>query len=195
MSAPRSIARLAREHDIERQVQQARGRRALRRAASRIPAVLREYARMLAAATAGYWVLAAAISWATGAEVTYLLLGLAMLFAAQATSYKIKLARDPSYEISGCGCGAGGIDGSATVLTSRYSALFGVPVSVLALVLYAALAAALAAGESEVAVALALVAVVASAYLGHAMVARIGAVCSTCINIAALNVLLLLQVV
>jgi uncharacterized membrane protein len=195
LSVLRSIAGLARERDIERQVQQARGGRALRRAASRIPEVLREYVRMLAAATAGYWVLAEGLSWVTGAEVTYLLLGLAMLFAAQATSYKIKLSRDPSYEISGCGCGAGGTDGSGAVLTSRYSALLGLPVSVLALVLYAALAAALAGGESAVAVAVAVAAVVASAYLGHAMVARIGAVCSICINIAALNVLLLLHIV
>lgn len=195
MSALSSIARLARERDLERQATEVRVRRFARRTVPQLPGVLGEYARMLAAAVAGYWVLTALIAWGTGADVTYLLLVLAALFAAQATSYKVKLARDPSFEIGGCGCGAGGTDGSATVLTSRYSEILRVPVTVLALVLYVALGLALAAGEPDMALALGAVAVLVSAYLGHAMVTRLGAVCSTCINVAALNVLLFVQLV
>ena len=69
----------------------------------------------------------------------------------------------------------------------------GVPNSVFAILLYAGLIAALAGGYHDGAVALAGVAVVASAYFGYVMVFRLGSVCATCINIAALNVLILLQ--
>lgn len=148
---------------------------------------------MAAASAVGFWILTALLAYVSPLEPLHAYTALGMLFSAQATLYKIKLASDPSYEIRGCGCGKGRADETAAVLRSRESAIMGVPNSVLAILIYAGLIAALAGGFDSGAVALAIVALAASAYFGYVMVFRLGSLCATCVNIAALNFLILLQ--
>ena len=45
------------------------------------------------------------------------------------------------------------------------------------------------------AIALAVSAALASAYLGYVMVARLRSLCATCVNVAAVNVLILIQLI
>jgi uncharacterized membrane protein len=66
----------------------------------------------------------------------------------------------------------------------------GVPISVFAAVFYVAIVAFLLGDQRLAAVALAIAGVLFSAYLAYVMVAEIRDLCSTCINIAAVNVLL-----
>ena len=49
--------------------------------------------------------------------------------------------------------------------------------------------------ERDAALSLAILAVVGSVYLSYVMVAKIASLCTTCVNVAALNVLILLQFV
>lgn len=167
----------------------------LRDAGRRLPPALRDYARLLTTAVIGYGLLTALLAWLTPIEPLHALPALALLFSLQATAYGVKAARDPEFVVPGCGCGGATTDDTATVLRSSESKIAGVPISVLGLLLYAALLAAVATGRHETVVTLAAVAVLASAYLGYVMVARIARVCALCVNVAALSVLLLLHLV
>jgi uncharacterized membrane protein len=167
----------------------------IRNSARRLPPALRDYAQMLAAAAVGFGVLAALLAWLTPVEPLYSLPALALLFSGQAASYTVRLARDPDFEVPGCGCGTSVNDDTATVLRSPQSAILGVPNSVLGVLLYALMLAAVAADLPAVTVALALVAGLASAYLGYVMVARLASVCTLCVNVAALNLLILIELV
>lgn len=177
---------IAREPEIRSLLLQQR----LRNAGRRLPPVLRDYVRMLAAGVVGYGLLTQLLAWFTPVDPLFALASLAFLFSAQATSYSIKAARDPEFVVPGCGCGGATTDDTANVLRSKESKLGGVPISVLGLVLYAALLAALATDQHAAVGALAVVASLASVYLGYVMVTRIASVCSLCVNVAALNVLL-----
>jgi uncharacterized membrane protein len=63
------------------------------------------------------------------------------------------------------------------------------------LVLYTTLLVLLSLQHRAAAEALAVVGVLVSVYLGYSMVVRIRALCPTCVSIAALNVLILVQLV
>lgn len=170
-----------------------RVRRAAIGAARRLPPALGDFLKMLAASVLGFWILTELLGYVSPAEPLYTLPALALLFSAQATFYKLKLATDPDFEIRGCGCGGIRADDTAAVLRSRESAILGVPNSVLGVLLYAALLTAVALDNRSAAVALAVAAALASAYLGYVMVVRLASLCPTCINVAALNVLILVQ--
>jgi uncharacterized membrane protein len=187
------ISRLAHESEVRRSVLHNRVRRAGGRARAAMPSTLADYLKMAAASALGFWILTALLAYLSPVEPLHALTALGLMFSAQATLYKIKLASDPSYEIRGCGCGKGRADETAAVLRSRESAALGVPNSVLAILLYAGLIASLAGGYHDSTVALAGLAVAASAYFGYVMVFRLGSLCATCVNIAALNILILLQ--
>ena len=167
----------------------------LRNAARRLPPAFRDFARMLAAAVVGFGILSELLAWLTPIEPLPALAALALLFSAQATSYAVKLARDPDYEVPGCGCGTSVNDDSTAVLRSPQSRILGVPVSAYGALLYTALVAAVFADLRAATVVLALAAALASLYLGYVMVARLASVCTLCVNVAALNVLILLQLV
>ena len=167
----------------------------LRNAGRRLPQPLREYLRMLAAAAVGFGVIAALLAWLTPVEPLHSLPALALLFSAQATSYAVRLARDPDFEVPGCGCGTSVNDDSTTVLRSPQSRALGIPISAYGVLLYAGLLTAVVADVPAVAVALALAAGLASLSLGFVMVARLASVCTLCVNVAALNLLILLQLV
>lgn len=188
------ISRIARESELRRRVRNDRVRQAAIRAGQRLPPVLADFLKMLAASVVGFWILTELLALVSPAKPLYTLSAFALLFSAQATFYKLKLASDPDFEIRGCGCG-GRKDDTATVLRSRESAILGVPNSALGVVLYATLLAAVAVDNRNAAVALAVAAVLASAYLGYVMVVRLASLCPTCVNVAALNVLILVQLV
>ncbi len=179
----------AREAEIRSLLLQQR----LRNVARRLPLALRDYVRMLAAAAVGYGLLTALVAWLTPVEPVYALASVTLLFSGQAASYHVRLARDPDFVIPACGCGAGAKDDTAVVLRSRESTIIGVPNAFLGALLYSALLVAAATGRDEAVVALALVAGLTSAWLGYAMVVRLASVCSLCVNVAALNLLLLVQ--
>ena len=167
----------------------------LRNAGRRLPQALRDYLRMVAAAAVGFGVLAALLAWLTPVEPLQSLAVLALLFSAQATSHAVKLARDPDYEVPGCGCGTSVNDDSTAVLRSPQSRILGIPVSAYGVLLYTGLLIAAIAELSAATVVLALAAGLASLYLGYVMVARLASVCTLCVNVAALNLLILLQLV
>jgi uncharacterized membrane protein len=165
----------------------------LRNAGRRLPPAFRDFARMLAAAAVGFGILTELLAWLTPVEPMPALAALALLFAAQATSYAIKLARDPDYEVPGCGCGTSVNDDSTAVLRSPQSRILGVPISAYGVLLYAGLLAVALADLQALTVVLALAAGFVSLCLGYVMVARLASVCTLCVNVAALNLLILLQ--
>lgn len=185
----------AREAEIRALLWQQRALNALRRARGRLPRALGDYLRLLVSGLVGFGLLTALVAWLTPAGPQYVLPALALLFTAQTASYTVQLARDPEFTVPGCGCGADVPDDTATVLRSREGKLLGVPSAFLGLGLYAALLAAAATGADAAVVGLALAAAAASAYLGYVMVVRLASVCSLCVNVAALNLLLLAHLV
>jgi uncharacterized membrane protein len=182
---------IARETEVRSLLLQQR----LRNARRRLPPALRDYARLLTTAVLGYGLLTALLEWLTPIDTLYALPALALLFSVQATSYGVKATRDPDFVVPGCGCGGVTTDDTAAILRSSESKIAGMPISVLGVLLYTALLAAVAADTHAVVSTLAVVAALASAYLGYVMVARIASVCGLCVNVAALNVLLLVHLV
>lgn len=189
------ISRWAGDRELRRQVIYNRTRAAAMRSASQMPAQLAEYLRLLTTSIAGFWMLTVLLDAVSAAGASYTLPVLGLLFSAQATLYKFKLASDPGFEISGCGCGGGRADDTAEVLRSNESSVFGVPNSVLAILFYAALLGALVTDRSGAAIALAVAASVASAYLGYVMVFRLERLCHLCVNVTAINLLILAHLV
>jgi uncharacterized membrane protein len=86
-------------------------------------------------------------------------------------------------------------DKTELVLKSQGSTLFGIPNPVWGLALYTTLLVLVSLQYRAAAEALAVVGVLVSVYLGYSMVVRIRALCPTCVSIAALNVLILVQLV
>jgi uncharacterized membrane protein len=74
----------------------------------------------------------------------------------------------------------------------RIRSIFGVPTSLLATALYICLLTSLASHHWAIATGLAAAACATSAYLGFVMTTKIHHLCTTCINSAARNVLLLI---
>ena len=181
----------AREAQLRSLVLQQR----LRNAGRRVPQALRDYVQLLAAAAVGFGALTALLAWLTPVDPLLALAALALLFSAQATSHAVKLARDPDYEVPGCGCGASVNDDSTAVLRSPQSRIRGIPISAFAVLVYTGLVVAVVADLGAATVVLAVAAGLASVYLGYVMVARLASVCTLCLNVAALNLLILLQLV
>jgi uncharacterized membrane protein len=185
-----TIADRIRERERERLVLRTRLRAAVRR---RLPPLLREYARMIVATVVGFGIVALLLRRLTDVDPVWVLGGVALMYSLRAAYYKAKLARDPGFTVPKCGCAGAANDRTEVVLRSMYSAILGVPNAAVGSVLYIILLAAALTGHQGTATALAVVAVAASAALGFAMVARIGALCPTCVTIAGLNLLILWQ--
>lgn len=183
----------AREAEIRSLLLQQRARNAVRRARGRLPRALGDYLRLLASSVVGLGILTALIAWLTPAEPELVLAAFGLLFSIQAASYSVRLARDPDFTVPGCGCGVDVADDTATVLRSHEGKLFGVPGPFLGVVLYAALLGAVVLDMPAAVVALAVVAGLTSAYLGYVMVVRLASVCSLCVSVTAINLLLLLH--
>lgn len=184
------VAERVRERDVERQILHARVQSTVRR---HLPALLPEYLKMVVATVIGFGVVAFVLERFTSVDPLWVLGGVALLYSLRAAYYKLKLARDPAYVVPKCGCAGAAHDKTEVVLRSSYSTFLGVSNAAVGAALYAALLVTVHLEQRGAATALALVAVAASAYLGYAMVVRIGALCPTCVTIAGLNVLILWQ--
>lgn len=195
------IRRRAREHDVERVILFNRSRNATlaawlaARARAHVPALLGEYVKVLAGAMLGFWLLAWGLAALFGAPRVYTYAVLAIVFSGQAAYYKRQLATNPDFQVRRCNCGGARRDSTERVLSSGASAVAGVPISLLGTVLYVGLIGLLLAGHTGPALLVAGAAVLVSGFLAHHMIARVRGLCSTCINIAALNVLILGQLV
>lgn len=158
-----------------------------------MPKPWREFSGSLSASLLAFWLVgwgARAVLYAPPVD-TFAVCGL--LHALQATYHRRRLAADPSYRIPGCGCAGGGRDRTANVLRSDASAIAGIPVSVIGGLFYTAIVVLVHADHARMAAVIAVLAVIMSAYLTYVMVARIGGLCSACLNTFALNLLLLWQ--
>jgi len=193
------IRRRARERDIEREMLYNRTRKATvqtylaARASGWVPALLPEYLKVLLGSMIGFWLIAWPLSHFFGAQRLYTYVVLGLLFSLQATYYKYQLTKNPDYTVRRCNCGGARKDGTETVLKSSASTIAGIPNALLGAAVYAALLAIIYSGYIATAQLVAAVGVLASAVLAFVMVVRVGALCSMCINIAALNVLIVWQ--
>jgi uncharacterized membrane protein len=193
------IQRRARERDVEREMLYNRTRKATvqtflaARASGWFPALLPEYLKVLLGSMIGFWLLAWPLSHFFDAQRVYTYAVLALLFSLQATYYKYQLARNPEYAVRRCNCGGTRKDGTEAVLKSRASAILGIPTSLLGAALYGVLLVSIYSGNMSAAQLVSAIGVLVSAYLAFVMIVRLSALCSTCINIAALNVMILWQ--
>lgn len=185
------VQRRAQARDIERQIRYNSARKAV---AARLPALLPEYLKVLLGAMIGFWLISAALG-LLGARPIYTYAVLGLVFSLQATWYKRQLARDPNFRVKRCNCGGVRKDSTETVLSSSASTMLGVPNSVLGALLYSGLIVLLYRGEITAALIVALAAALVSAWLAYVMIIRIKGLCSTCINIAALNIWLVMLLV
>jgi uncharacterized membrane protein len=195
-SAVAVIARRVREQEALRQIRYGRFRRAgLRFVADRLPALLPDFLTTLLGSLVVYWGLAKLLAYLFDTEplATYAALGL--FYSLQASYYTYRLASDPGYKIPACRCAGRDHENSERVLRSRESTLFRLPNSVLAALFYTGILTLVFLGHRDAAMPLAVVAVFASAYLSYVMVVRIAGLCSTCISVAALSVLIFVQLV
>jgi uncharacterized membrane protein len=159
----------------------------------RVPPPANEYAKMIVGTVVGYGIVTFLLQRFTDVDPLWILGGAALTYSLRAAYYKVKLATDPSFTVPKCGCAGAANDRTEVVLRSTYSSLLGVPNAVLGSLLYAALLITVGLDRDAAAAALAVTALVGSAYLGHAMVMRIGALCPTCVTIAGLNVVIVWQ--
>jgi uncharacterized membrane protein len=193
------IMRRARERDTERVLLYDRTRRAtmqtwlIARARSPFPALLPEYLKVLMGNVLGFWLLAWPVSAVLDVSRLYIYAVLGLVFSLQATHTKYRLAKDPEYKVRRCNCGGARKDATETVLQSSASTIAGIPTSLLGVAIYGALLALTYSGLTGTAHVLAAVGLLVSVYLAFVMIAKLGALCSTCINIAALNVLIVWQ--
>jgi uncharacterized membrane protein len=181
-----SIADRIREHEQRQLLLRAAIRRQL-------PALLPDYAKMLIGTVVGFGIVTLLLRRFTDVDPLWILGGVALVYSLRATYYKIKLATDPNFTVPKCGCAGAASDRTEVVLRSTYSTLLGVPNALLGSLLYAALLVTLQLGQQAAATALIVAGLLGSAYLGHAMIVRIGALCPTCVTIAGLNLLILWQ--
>lgn len=159
-----------------------------------LPALLPDYVKILLGSMLGFWLITALLAHFFHASPIYTLAAFGLLYSLQSTYYTIRLAGDPTYKIPKCGCAGAGKDSSEVVLRSRESATLSVPNCALGAVLYMVLMLLVYGGQAGAATLAAILAAAVSGYLGYVMVVRLAALCSNCINIAALNLLLLWQV-
>ncbi|HUF67214.1 MAG TPA: vitamin K epoxide reductase family protein, partial [Longimicrobiales bacterium] len=190
------IMRRARERDTERVLLYDRTRRAtlqtwlIARARSPFPTLLPEYLKVLIGSVLGFWILAWPVSGVFDVSRLYTYTVLGLVFSLQATHTKYRLAKDPDYKVRRCNCGGARKDATETVLQSSASTIVGIPTSLLGVALHGALLAVIYSGLTGTAQILAAVGLLVSVYLAYVMIVKLGALCSTCINIAALNVLI-----
>lgn len=162
--------------------------------AGRIPVLLPEFLKMMIGSLLAFWIIGKLLGYIFHASPLYTFAVFGLIYSVQATYYKYRLSVDPDYKIPKCRC-VGYRDGDTEkVLKSRESAILRVPNSVLGAVFYSTLLVLAYLKHTEAVRLVAIVAVVVGAYLSYAMVVKIGSLCVNCINVSALNVLILLQV-
>jgi uncharacterized membrane protein len=190
------IAQRVRDSDVERQLLHSRARRIDTSAwlARFLPGdaanLLGEFLKTLLGSVIGIWGLTWLLRWACDLDGTLTYAGFGLLFSLQASYYKLRLMRDPSFRIPKCRCAGRKHDNSEAVLGNRSSNVVGVPIAALAAVLYVAIVALWFGHQPTARIVLTVAALSFSAYLAFLMIARIRDLCFTCINITAVNLLL-----
>ncbi len=196
-----TISRRVREREARRLILHNKIRRAVFHSNSvaeflgaQIAPIVGEFFKMLTGSLFAFWIIALALKFLHAKPVyTFTVFGL--MYSLQAAYYKYRLSRDPAYKIPKCKCAGRSNDGTETVLRSNQSSFLSVPYSVLGTLLYFTLLLAIRFHQANAAILLASCAIVVSAYLSYAMIARIGSLCVNCVNMSALNLLILLQLV
>ena len=192
------IRRRAHDHDVERLLWYNRSRSATvaayvaTRSRGRFPELLPEFLKVLLGSMIGFWLIAAALS-LFGAQPLYTYAAMGIMFSLQAAHYRRQLARDPDFRVRRCNCAGARRDSTEDVLKSSASTILGMPNSTLAVMLYGGLLALLQAGYAGAALSASILALLVSSYLAWVMITRVRGLCSTCINITALNCLILWQ--
>jgi uncharacterized membrane protein len=191
------ILRRVQQMEIRRQIRHNRIRKAGMhlilegRLRASIPALLPEYAKVLLGSALGFWIITWLLSYLFGVKPLYSLMAFGFFYSTQATYYTYRLSVDPTFKIPKCGCAGTAKDNSEVVLRSSASGRLKVPTAALGALMYAVLAFLVLEGHLLAATLATLLAVSVSAYLGYVMVVRLSALCSNCINIAVVNLLIL----
>lgn len=195
-----AISRRVHEREIRRQIlanripKSLRSDYLLRCVAGRIPALLPDLIKLMIGSFFAFWLIGKLLDYVFYATPLYTFAALGFMYSVQATYYKYRLSLDPGYKIPRCGCAGFRDDNTEKVLTSSKSAIWKIPNSVLGAVLYSALIVLSYLRHTDSVRLVAFIALVVSAYLSYIMVVKIGSLCINCINVSALNVLILLQV-
>lgn len=196
-----TISQRVRERDIRRQIMYNNFRKASARhnfltnfVEVHIPLILREFLEMMIGSVLGFLIIGKLLEYALHINPLYTFLVFGLLYSIQATYYKYRLSVDPNYKIPKCRCASRRNDNMETVLRSRESAILGIPNSVLATVFYSTVLIVSYFRQIDIAILAAIVAFCGSVYLSYVMVGKIGSLCENCINISALNILILLHV-
>jgi uncharacterized membrane protein len=194
-----AISRRVHERDVRRQILYNNVRKAARRnyvaqlIADRVPDTLQEFLKMLAGSLLGFWLISKLLVYTLRVRPLYMFAALGLIYSLQATYYKYRLAANPEYKIPRCKCAGRRNDNTELVLRSRESAIGQVPHSLLGAVFYVTLMVVLFFGQPGLIVLLASAGIAVSGYLSYVMVIKIRDLCVNCINVAALNVLILLH--
>jgi uncharacterized membrane protein len=196
-----NISHRAEERDRERQVLYNNVRKAVvhrnfiaHYVEEYVPALVAEFFKMLAGSLIGFWVIGKLLAYFFHANPLYTFSALGIIFSAQATYYKFRLARNPDFKIPRCKCSSRRTDSSEAVLKSSQSTILGIPNSVLGALFYIALIVMAYLKHTDAMMLVGVGAVAVSAYLSYGMVAKIRGLCVNCVNVAALNILILLRV-
>ena len=186
-----AISRRVREREIQRQILY---NRLTNQVADRLPMLLPEFLKMLFGSLVAFWIIGKLLEYIFHARPLYTFAVFGFVYSVQATYYKYRLAVDPGYKIPKCRCAGLRDDNTEEVLKSRESAILRVPSSVFGALFYFGLMVLAYLKHTDAVRLIAFVALVISAYLSYVMVVKIGRLCVNCINVSALNVLILLQV-
>ncbi|HLW70414.1 MAG TPA: vitamin K epoxide reductase family protein [Candidatus Binataceae bacterium] len=194
------ISNRVREREVRRQVVSERIRQAVvsgnfleSYVPGRVPALLLEFLKMVTGSILGFWILTELLTHTIHANPLYVLAAFGLIYSLQTTYYKYRLSADPDYKIPRCRCSGARNDHTEAVLQSPESATFGIPNSAFGVALYVTLLFLIYVKAPGAALLFALTAVLISAYLSYVMVIRIKSLCMKCINVAALNALILWQ--
>jgi len=130
-----------------------------------------------------------------GINTIHVYVGLGILYSLQATFYKYKMLKDPEYVPPKCKCGNKPTINTKTVLESDESSLFfGIPNSIFGIGLYPLIGYLTYLQFESAVIGMLVIAATISFYLAYKMIYDIGSLCSLCINVYAVNVLLVIKV-
>lgn len=185
-----TISRRVREREIQRQIRYNNLRKYV---SERVPPLFREFLTMVVGALGAFWLIGELLLLVFHVSPFYTYAVFGLFYSIQSTYYKYRLSMDPNYKIPKCRCHARQNENMEHVLKSADSTILRIPTSVFALLFYCVSLIMRYFGHWNTLVLVAVVAFCVSAYMSYVMVARIGSLCRNCINISALNVLILLQ--
>lgn len=185
-----TISHRVREREIQRQIMYNNLGKYVR---DRVPPLFREFLRMILGSLVAIWIIGELllIVFHVSPFYTYAILGL--FYSIQSTYYKYRLSVDPNYKIPKCRCNARQNENMEQVLKSTDSTILRIPNSVFAMLFYSVVLIMRYFGHLNTLVLVAVIAFCVSVYMSYVMIAKIGSLCANCINISALNMLILLQ--